>query len=107
MSGEARVRLDVDEAAARHAPPAAVREPGLKGTLKTFLELVKFEHSIFALPYAYIAAIYGAAFVASAWTTEGGWPTLGALLWVTVHYFSRKRKASVEAAKYKMLDDDE
>jgi len=30
-----------------------------------------------------------------------------ALLWVTVHYFSRKRKASVEAAKYKMLDDDE
>jgi cbb3-type cytochrome oxidase subunit 3 len=30
-----------------------------------------------------------------------------ALLWVTVHYFARKRKASVEAAKYKMLDDDE
>jgi cbb3-type cytochrome oxidase subunit 3 len=30
-----------------------------------------------------------------------------ALVWVMVHYFSRKRKASVEAAKYKMLDDDE
>ena len=30
-----------------------------------------------------------------------------ALLWITVHYFSKKRKASVEAAKYKMLDDDE
>ncbi|MBS1110025.1 MAG: hypothetical protein H6Q88_2017 [Anaeromyxobacteraceae bacterium] len=30
-----------------------------------------------------------------------------ALVWVMVHYFSKKRKASVEAAKYKMLDDDE
>jgi hypothetical protein len=30
-----------------------------------------------------------------------------ALLWVIVHYFSRKRKASIEEAKYKMLDDDE
>jgi hypothetical protein len=30
-----------------------------------------------------------------------------ALLWITVHYFSKKRKASVEAAKYKMLDDDD
>lgn len=28
---------------------------------KVFLELVKFEHSIFALPYAYIGALYGAA----------------------------------------------
>jgi 4-hydroxybenzoate polyprenyltransferase len=27
---------------------------------KTFLELVRFEHSIFALPYAYIGALYGA-----------------------------------------------
>jgi cbb3-type cytochrome oxidase subunit 3 len=30
-----------------------------------------------------------------------------ALVWVAVHYFSRKRKASIEEAKYKMLDDDE
>ena len=44
----------------RSGPPPAVREPGLKGTAKTFLELVKFEHSIFALPYAYIGALYGA-----------------------------------------------
>ena len=28
-----------------------------------------------------------------------------ALLWVIVHYFSGKRKKSIEAAKYKMLDD--
>ncbi len=30
-----------------------------------------------------------------------------ALVWVWIHYFSRKRKASIEEAKYKMLDDDE
>jgi 4-hydroxybenzoate polyprenyltransferase len=30
---------------------------------KIFLELVKFEHSIFALPYAYIGALYGAHWV--------------------------------------------
>ena len=30
-----------------------------------------------------------------------------ALVWVMVHYFSRKRKAHVEEAKYKMMDDDE
>ena len=30
-----------------------------------------------------------------------------ALVWVMVHYFSKKRKASIEEAKYKMLDDDD
>jgi hypothetical protein len=30
-----------------------------------------------------------------------------ALVWVTIHYFSRKRKKGIEEAKYKMLDDDE
>jgi 4-hydroxybenzoate polyprenyltransferase len=62
------------------------------------LELVKFEHSIFALPYAYIGAIYGAATVMFAvpaiyptpapqptpWVTLANWPTWAALLWVTV-----------------------
>jgi 4-hydroxybenzoate polyprenyltransferase len=51
-----------DERTAGQGPPPAVREPGLKGTIRTFLELVKFEHSIFALPYAYIGAIYGALY---------------------------------------------
>lgn len=40
-----------------------------------FLELVKFEHSIFALPYAYIGALYGVA---------RGWPTALDLLWITL-----------------------
>jgi 4-hydroxybenzoate polyprenyltransferase len=74
---------------------------------KVFLELVKFEHSIFALPYAYIGALYGAvaattwrtgpipgsptsssagALVAvpSTWVTEHSWPTWQSLLWITV-----------------------
>lgn len=45
---------------------------------RVLLELVKFEHSIFALPYAYIGALYGAAYVG------GAWPAFAALLWITV-----------------------
>jgi 4-hydroxybenzoate polyprenyltransferase len=59
------------------------------GKVRTFAELVKFEHSIFALPYAYIGAIYGAMVVwqtgwQTVWTTAGGWPTLAVFGWVTV-----------------------
>ncbi len=45
-----------------------------------FLELVKFEHSIFALPYAYIGALYGA----SEWVSTAYWPTWQALAWITL-----------------------
>jgi 4-hydroxybenzoate polyprenyltransferase len=62
------------------------------------LELVKFEHSIFALPYAYIGALYGAATVMFAvpaiypapapeptpWVALSHWPTWQALVWITV-----------------------
>ncbi|TLM99421.1 MAG: 4-hydroxybenzoate octaprenyltransferase [Actinobacteria bacterium] len=39
---------------------------------RIFLELVKFEHSIFALPYAYIGALYGAVAAAEAWQSRLG-----------------------------------
>ena len=42
--------------------------------LRTWLELVKFEHTIFALPFA-----YGGAFLAAR-----GWPTWHQILWITV-----------------------
>jgi 4-hydroxybenzoate polyprenyltransferase len=42
--------------------------------IRNFLELVKFEHSIFALPFAYIGMLAAA----------GGWPTLTQFLWITV-----------------------
>ena len=82
------------------ASPSAAETPG---KVKTFAELVKFEHSIFALPYAFLGAVYGAAlmggtgtaafdpqFIArnsallSPWVTAASWPTWMALLWVTV-----------------------
>ena len=79
--------------------PVAEKQPG---KVRTFAELVKFEHSIFALPYAYLGALYGAGIVAAMgapsyesfqhansalwnrWVMVGGWPTPLALLWVTV-----------------------
>jgi 4-hydroxybenzoate polyprenyltransferase len=92
---------------------AAVAEASRAGKVRTFAELVKFEHSIFALPYAYLGALYGAMFAqataaaavhaspttyaqaagASAvrgypgpWAlfTPHGWPGWWALLWITV-----------------------
>jgi 4-hydroxybenzoate polyprenyltransferase len=79
-------------------PQVRTRPEGLTGRLRVLLELVKFEHSVFALPYAYIGAIYGAVTVMFAvpaifptpppmptpWVSLGHWPTWGALLWVTV-----------------------
>jgi 4-hydroxybenzoate polyprenyltransferase len=68
----------------------AEENPGLGARVRAkvaiFLELVKFEHSIFALPYAFIGAIYGAASfgASSQWVTDRGWPTWMALVWVTV-----------------------
>jgi len=41
------------------------------------LELVRFEHSVFALPYAYIGALYGAA-------TLSRWPSGVEIVWITV-----------------------
>jgi len=87
----------------------AERNPG---KVRTFAELVKFEHSIFALPYAYLGALYGAATVTAslfmarkmqpalfpalvadiskassrAWryVTPYGWPTGWSILWITL-----------------------
>lgn len=42
--------------------------------IRVFLELVKFEHSIFALPYAYIGALYGAG---------AALPEVRAIGWIT------------------------
>lgn len=44
---------------------------GFIGYAKVLLELVKFEHSIFALPYAYIGAIYGAMLLPEALSSGG------------------------------------
>lgn len=106
---EARLRAEFDESAASHLPDSIEPPKGLGGKVRVFLELVKFEHSIFALPYAFIGALYGAAvavlpvvapqpvpgqppassvgwptFGATRWVTPGHWPTWWAILWITV-----------------------
>ncbi|AXG98958.1 4-hydroxybenzoate octaprenyltransferase [Deinococcus wulumuqiensis] len=47
--------------------------------VKTYLELVKFEHTVFALPFAYAGML-----LASLSQNGTGWPGWHTLLWVTV-----------------------
>ncbi|MFZ5808487.1 MAG: UbiA-like polyprenyltransferase [Chloroflexota bacterium] len=42
--------------------------------LRDFLELIKFEHTIFALPFAYLGMLIAA----------GGWPSWHHFLWITI-----------------------
>jgi 4-hydroxybenzoate polyprenyltransferase len=46
--------------------------------LKIILEMIKFEHTIFALPFAYLGMILGNQI------EEGSWPTGWEILWTTV-----------------------
>lgn len=84
------------------AAEASKAAPGLLARavakLGVFVELVKFEHSIFALPYAYIGALYGAAAVpvlaletfpvqlrpGTPYVTMSGWPTWASIGWITL-----------------------
>ena len=42
----------------------------MAGRVKTVLEMIKFEHSVFALPFALTGALLAAR------ATQHGWPTL-------------------------------
>src|SRR5438552_540826 len=53
---------------------AALKPRGASGKLRTFLEAIKFEHTIFALPFAYLGMLLAAR----------GAPTLGQFIWITV-----------------------
>ena len=46
--------------------------------IRTVLEMIKFEHSVFALPFALTGALLAAR------ATAHGWPTLRQILWVIV-----------------------
>ena len=56
--------------------------------LKTYLDLVKFEHTVFALPFAYAGML-----LASMTHNGTGWPGFGVLLWVTVAMASARTAA--------------
>jgi len=51
--------------------------------VKTFAELVKFEHTIFALPFAYMGAFLGAQ----------GWPGWHNFIWITLAMFGARSAA--------------
>src|SRR6266481_7677745 len=46
--------------------------------IKTVLEMIKFEHSVFALPFALTGALLAAR------ATRNGWPSLQQILWIVV-----------------------
>ncbi len=48
--------------------------PSLAANTRRTLEMIKFEHSVFALPFALLGAMLAA----------DGWPTVGQLLWIIV-----------------------
>jgi 4-hydroxybenzoate polyprenyltransferase len=47
---------------------------GSLSRIRYFLDLIKFEHTIFALPFAYLGMMLAA----------GGWPDLRTFLWITI-----------------------
>src|SRR5215469_8412215 len=49
-----------------------------RSRIRTVLEMIKFEHSVFALPFALTGALLAAR------ATRHGWPTLQQVLWIVV-----------------------
>lgn len=56
---------------------------GVAGRIKTYMELIKVEHTIFALPFALTAALMAAK----------GFPSLYQLFWITVALFGARTAA--------------
>src|ERR1700726_826066 len=50
------------------------------GRVRTVLEMIKFEHSIFALPFALTGALLAARYA----QPGGGWPTARQIFWIVV-----------------------
>ncbi|SFL97985.1 UbiA-like polyprenyltransferase [Salibacterium qingdaonense] len=46
--------------------------------VKIILEMIKFEHTVFALPFAFLGAVLGSLMV------EGTWPAIGEWVWITL-----------------------
>jgi len=50
----------------------------MAGRIHTILEMIKFEHSVFALPFALTGALLAAR------SRQHGWPTLRQILWIVI-----------------------
>ena len=63
--------------------PSAPVATGLLGKIRTTLEMIKFEHSVFALPFALVGAMLAVR----------GWPTWWQLLWLIVAMVAARNAA--------------
>jgi 4-hydroxybenzoate polyprenyltransferase len=61
----------------------------MPGRIRTVLEMIKFEHSVFALPFALVGALLAAR------ATTHGWPTLPQLLWIVVAMVAARSAAMI------------
>jgi len=59
----------------------------MAGRIRTVLEMIKFEHSVFALPFALTGALLAARF------TSHGWPSFRQVLWIVVAMVSARSAA--------------
>jgi len=59
------------------------------GRVGTVLEMIKFEHSVFALPFALVGALLAAR------ATTHGWPTLSQLLWIVIAMVAARSAAMI------------
>jgi 4-hydroxybenzoate polyprenyltransferase len=55
--------------------------------IRTVLEMIKFEHSVFALPFALTGALLAAR------ATQHGWPSLRQILWIVVAMIAARSAA--------------
>jgi 4-hydroxybenzoate polyprenyltransferase len=69
--------MDSMQIEAEGKPIARGQPEGATGKLRVFLEAIKFEHTIFALPFAYLGMVLAAR-------DQHGWPGLDKLIWITV-----------------------
>ena len=56
---------------------APARASGVASKTRVFLEAIKFEHTIFALPFAYLGMVLAAR-------ANFGWPGLDKIIWITL-----------------------
>jgi 4-hydroxybenzoate polyprenyltransferase len=59
----------------------------MSNRIRTVLEMIKFEHSVFALPFALTGALLAARF------TSRGWPTWKQLVWIVVAMIAARSAA--------------
>ncbi len=69
----------------------------MSGTVRHFLDAIKFEHTVFALPFAYVAMVLAA----------DGWPGWRVAIWVTLAMAGARTLAmSVNRFADRLIDAD-